>query len=486
MSVNRGRQGSSWSPAIAFKAHRFAWALTFAALAHAPRVANAAVTLTAPDTLLVGERPGLVVAGLAPRSEVAVESFRLVATSVRVDGKWTTQPLVFHARARFWADDRGRVDIDRTPPIDGSYTGADPRGLLWSGAVAGRAPESAAGHEADGLGPREVRLSVRVGDAVVATGRMRLKPWAEDVRFTRVDTPGLTGVFAAPDRARRAPTVILLHGSEGGDFAAAKAAAGLWASHGYAAFALIYFAWPYAHVPNAPAAFTHLPVERIAWARDWLKLRPEANVKSLAVAGGSKGAEYGLLAAATYPWIRAVAACVPSSVVWGGFGAPLGAHPESFTLGGAPVPYLPYGDYGPVERGEITSAQRHQRDRAAATSDAVARAEIPIENSRARLLLISGGRDAVWPSDAMSAEIVARMTRAGEARRVTWLSNPDAGHFLCGTGDSPIRANEGDEAALGGGLVPADGRGPGLAWETTLAFVGNALHAVPRPASPSP
>ena len=75
----------------------------------------------------------------------------------------------------------------------------------------------------------------------------------------------------------------------------------------------------------------------------------------------------------------------------------------------------------------------------------------------------------------MSAEIVARMTRAGRARSVTWLSNPDAGHTQCGTGDGPIRANEGDEGALGGGLVPADGRGPGRAWEATLAFMGEAL-----------
>ena len=448
-----------------------------AALAVAPPVTALAggVTLTAPATLLVGERPGVVVTGLAPLSEVTVESWRAQTTPVKTNGKWATQPLVFHARARFWADGQGRVDLDRTPPVEGSYSGADPRGLLWSGAVAGRAPEPDAGAEAAGLKPREVRLIVRVGGAIVAAGHLTLQPWAQDVRFTTVDTPGLTGVFAAPEHARRAPTVILLHGSEGGDFASAKATAGLWASHGYAAFALIYFAWPYAHVPNAPPAFAHLPVERIVATRDWLKARPEADVARLGVAGGSKGAEYGLLAASTYPWIRAVAACVPSAIVWGGFGAPLGAHPESFTLGGAPVPSVPYGDYGPVERGEITSAQRHQRDWAAASPGALARAAIAVEKSRARLLLISGGRDAVWPSDAMSAEIVARMARFDQVARVTWLSNPDAGHYLCGAGDGPIRANEGDEPALGGGLVPADGRDPGAVWEATLAFMHEAL-----------
>ena len=91
------------------------------------------------------------------------------------------------------------------------------------------------------------------------------------------------------------------------------------------------------------------------------------------------------------------------------------------------------------------------------------------------MLLISGGRDTVWPPDAMSAEIVARMARRGQAGRVIWLSNPDAGHYLCGTGDGPIRASEDDEPALGGGLVPSDGRDPGRIWEATLAFMHAAL-----------
>ena len=67
------------------------------------------------------------------------------------------------------------------------------------------------------------------------------------------------------------------------------------------------------------------------------------------------------------------------------------------------------------------------------------------------------------------------MARFDQAARVTWLSNPDAGHYLCGAGDGPIRANEGDEPALGGGLVPADGRDPGAVWEATLAFMHEAL-----------
>jgi hypothetical protein len=216
-------------------------------------------------------------------------------------------------------------------------------------------------------------------------------------------------------------------------------------------------------VPNAPQGFRDLPVERIDAVRRWLKARPEADVGRIALAGGSKGAEFALLAASVYPWVKAAVACVPSSIVWGGFGAPTASRGESFTLNGAPVPFVPYGDYGPVERHEITSAERHRRDRDAASTDAVEAATIPVERSSARMLLISGGRDGVWPSDAMSADIMDRLARHGRDDRATWLSYPDAGHYLCGTGAGPILYDEGDESALGGGLVGADGRDPGQA-----------------------
>lgn len=438
--------------------------------------------LDAPETLLAGERPHIRVSGLRPLSSVTLETFRPASVPVKEDGRWSTQPLRFHAQATFWADASGVVDVDRAPPVTGSYSGADPRGLLWSGAVVGRGAEPerpSASPELSGLQPRQIRLRAIVDGRMEATRDVKVIGFRADVGFTTVDTPQLVGVFAAPAGARRAPAIIVLHGSEGGEFASAKAAAGLWASHGYAALAVIYFSWPYEHVANAPPAFTDLPVERIDAARSWLRSRKEADVSRLGVVGGSKGAEFGLLAASRYPWIRAVAACVPSSLVWGGFGAAGGAHPPSFTFGGQPLPTVPYGDYGPVERDEITSAQRHVRDRAQARPAAVAAAAIPVERSHARLLLISGGRDAVWPSDAMASEIVNRMRSSGAAGRVIWRSYPDAGHYLCGTGDGPIRANDAEETARGGGLVSADGRDPGAAWEATLLFMKRAL-GLPR------
>ena len=44
------------------------------------------------------------------------------------------------------------------------------------------------------------------------------------------------------------------------------------------------------------------------------------DVTRLGVYGHSKGAEYAELAATRLPWIDAVVACVPTDVVWEGYG----------------------------------------------------------------------------------------------------------------------------------------------------------------------
>ncbi len=442
------------------------------------------VSITGPKAVLDGDRPHLRVAGLPPRADVTIESWRAQDTWVHAASGWARQRLVYHAHAAFWASLRGTVDLDRAAPLTGTYEGVDPRGLLWSGAVAGRAGEPAAPADVPGLerlNPGTVRLIVRIDGVPAATRDLRIIPARADVRFATISTPAVTGVFAAPSGARRRATVIVLHGSEGGSIKDARDVAGRFASHGYAALALIYFAWPDQHLSTVPQGFANLPVERIAWARQWLARQPAADIHRLGVVGGSKGAEYALIAAAAYPWLRSVVACVPSSVVWGGFGVPGSDHSASFTRHGHALAAIPYGDYDAVARGDITSAERHRRDRAAALPDLVARATIPIARSRARLLLISGGRDAVWPSDAMSAELVAQMAAHHRADRVTWRSFPDAGHYLCGTGTAPIRANDIDETARGGGLVSADGRDPGLAWEATLRFLHRTLQQRRKP-----
>lgn len=452
--------------------------LTITALALAASMGPAAareqarVTLQVPATLLKGAQPHATIDGLAPGQQVELETFRSEPVSIETNGQWSTLHPVYHAHATFGADRRGRVSVDTAMPMPGStYTSADPRGLLWSGRVAGRAGEPAA--EIADLKPGMVRWSVRIDGKQVATAETALTKTLGGLRIERVDMPGLVGVYAAPAGARHASTLIYLHGSEGGTFKDAQAQAELYASRGFASFALIYFTWPYERIANAPAGFINLPVERLDIARQWLAQQAEADPKTIAVVGASKGAEFGLLGASVYPWIDKLVACVPSSLVWGGFGGDDAHELPSFTQGGKAVPALAYGDYGPVLRHEILSVERHRRDRLAASNDTVAAATIPVERAKARILLLSGGHDAMWPSSPMAGEVVARLRSMGLANRVQWRDFPDAGHFICGTGDAPTRYFDGDPVMNGGGTADGNGAAAGHAWDATLAFLRN-------------
>ena len=424
--------------------------------------------LRATAALHAGDPPGIVADGLRPREQVTIEAYRLGPAPTDDQGKVKGPRTLFRALATFQADRRGRVVVGDAVPLAGTYTQADPRGLLWSGRPVPPPPpvDAIVAPKA-----REVQLVLRRGNQVVDRRLVAFAP-AADVVVERIDTPALVGVFAAPKGATRRPVVIALHGSEGGNWVAAEAQAKLFAAHGYATLALIYFAWPYNGIPNALPSFTNLPVERLVIARDWLARRPEADPGKLGLWGASKGSEFALLAAAKYPWVRAVVACVPSSLVWGGFGTEQRELPGFVADGRAPA-YVPYGDYGPVTRNEITSTERHIRDRAAAGSATVNAAMIPVELSTAKLLLLSGGADAVWPSSAMSAEIVARRRTAHLATE--WLDFPAAGHFICGTGDQPTRDAAGGNGAQAGGTADAAGAANSRGWESTLRFLRRSL-----------
>ena len=418
-------------------------------------------------SILTGDRAGITIKGVTPESKIRLNAFRSGEKEKQVTP-------VFHAFADFLASAEGAINVDNQAPISGTFTGADPRGLFWSG-------YRETGHTPPPSG--QIDFELESSGSVIATATLTVRASNPDVQLTKIQTPALTGYFAAPKDASHLPVVILLHGSEGGSLDTARQDAALYASHGFAAFSLIYFAWPYSRIPEVPQAFDNLPVERIAAARDWLAARPEADVNRIALRGISKGSEFALLAAVRYPWVRAVAACVPTSLVWGSFGTgkQVGELHSGFSFAGKPIPNIPYSDYAPVEQGKITLTTRHRIDRGSATQQAVDAALIPIEKSGARFYLVGGKEDAVWPSSEMAQELELRMQKAGRQNDVLVQTFPHAGHYLCGTGSDPARPASGD-ASSGGGSATVTEHFAGVVWERTLQFLNEALLPLP-PAS---
>lgn len=417
--------------------------------------------------IVAGQPLSIAIVGLPAGRELAVTAERSVRD---LQGR-----RLYRAEARFVAGPDGRIDLGTQAPVAGSYAGADLRGLFWS-----MVPAEGS---AEGLQDGEVRLSVREGERVLARQTV----------FVRAAAPGLqvreAGPFpgarlAAPAGAGRRPALIVLGGSEGGSEAVGIAARWL-ASHGWPALALPYHSPPGwgpggptpPELPQLPAAFADIPVDRLQAARDWLARQPEVDPDRIGLYGISKGAEFVLIAASRMAWPKAVVAIVPSDVVWEGWGPGVeGGQRSSFSWQGTPLPFVPYQGFEEEFRGFQTGQPviiRRPQDRGrAAHPDRVPAARIPVERYAGPLLVAGGHDDQVWDSGGM-AEAIAR-TRRAAGRETEALVFRDAGHALGSHGWAPTtQYNAGPMKA--GGTPAADARAQAETAARTLDFLQRSL-----------
>lgn len=276
--------------------------------------------------------------------------------------------------------------------------------------------------------------------------------------------------FAAPAGQGPHPTIILLGGSEGNDISARRLAP-LFLAEGYAVFGLIYyspqyFGAPQAMFPGLPQAFSAIPVEQAGKAKAWLARRPDIRSDAIALYGVSKGAEFALLAGERIDGFAAIAAIVPSDVVWEGWGP--GTTPgetSSFSWNGEPLPFVPYVDmqaeiakYGTDETPRLRTPQDAGRH---ANPDRVPAARIRVEMIDEPVFVAGGDQDNTWASGEMAQAIAERRAEAG--LETVSLIFPEAGHGLSGEPRPNRWSSEADLAAKR------------IIWPATLAFFRNHL-----------
>jgi len=396
-----------------------------------------------PQQALAGDPWKIKVSGLAPGAPVT-----LVAEQQDSKGiKW-------QSHAVFQADQGGEVDPGVQAPVSGTYEGADPAGLFWSlRPVAGGKP---AGTFAKSLEPQKITVSVEVeGERILAQDveRLYLLPGVERVE---VREPGVVGTLFLPAGEGRRPAIIVLSGSEGGTY---EPAAAIYASHGYVTLALAYFG-----MEGLPDSLMEIPLETVERAVRWLEARPEVDKNAIGVWGASKGAELALLAASHYPQIKAVVAKSPSAVVFEGVSRDMGRnHKSSWTLKGEPVPFVPIifaqelaGSYFAAVANKEPWPTAPMYEYALQNQEAVEKAAIKAEQINGPVLLVSGGRDGVWPAGKMSEMI---MNRLGERKRPfadQHLSYQDAGHQI----SAPYSPTTVNWLTLPGGFIEDLGGSP--------------------------
>ena len=428
--------------------------------------------ITPEGEVLQGRPVAVRLEGLTPDATVTINAER----------RFGRPAQVYASSAVYHADASGVVDLQTSAPTAGDYVGADAAGLFWSMTPTDRPLP-------DDWRTGEVRLSALVGDRVAAQGMTRLIGALATVQAE--DIPGFPSatLYHVPGGQPR-PVIVVLHGADGGVDASRRFGAKL-ASLGYAVVGLPYYSpdWgaygPPKAIPELPGSFIDIRIDQISELRDWLKTRPDVDADRLALFGGSKGAEFALIAASRYPWITSVVAMAPSDLVWEGWGLEMveaeGTR-SSFSFQGQPLPFMPYvGFVDGLLAGPNANLLKIHDDGRAAHPDREAAARIPVENFPGAVLLIAGDADREWRSGQMARNIVASRRAAG--RETDLLIYSEAGHDVGGDGWAPVTGG----VARGGGSAQANARAQADAWPRVVAFLERTLQPTDVPiVSPLP
>ncbi len=321
----------------------------------------------------------------------------------------------YESHATFEVGADGTIDTARDAPLDGTYQGVEPEGLVWSMALI----EEERGREYG------IDVALVQDGFELANAHLDRAPLAVDAEYIEIDEAGLVGTLVVPAGDPR-PVVLVLGGSEGGrdTFGAAY-----YASLGYAAFALAYFG-----EEGVPQGLTRIPLEYFDGAIDWLEARDDVDASKLAVVGGSRGGELALMLGAEDPRFDLVIANVPSGVRWGS-ASELAA--PAWTKGGEDLPYLDSPPDAEPEYVTMPDGRRATRGTPVFEAalegprDAIDRATIEVERSTARFVISAGADDGIWPSCALSRIAMARLEAArGDELRAEAFCFEEAGHII--------------------------------------------------------
>jgi dienelactone hydrolase len=444
--------------------------------ATAPTVAATGARLeVVPSRVLQGDPVSLHIRGLAPGAIATVHAQSTNAEDDRI------RP--FYGTATFMADADGNVDLATAAPVRGDYHRPDVRGLFWSQRPLEMAsPDrttTATLHldEPASVGAGQVILTLEARGTIVDRKVLTFLPSDPASAREDVRSDALIGAFYYKKGAQKRPAIVVVGGSEGGldvaDWIGPKLA-----SRGFVVFGLNYFSPPENAVAGVPTTLKRIPIELLEKVRTWLGRRPEVDVKRIGMIGYSKGAELTLVVASTYDWIRVAVAYAPSDVVWQGI--PSGDDSaSSWSYQGRELPFLPTTGMRDAiakgrQEGKVVIARVLQASIDTASPEALTAAAIPVERSRAALLLIGGGDDQLGDSGACVIRLAARLKRAAYTHPKETLLYPAAGHVLIGTGWRPTTTDNAD-VFQDGGTPEADALAQAESWTKMLAFLGRHL-----------
>ena len=306
--------------------------------------------------------------------------------------------------ARLRSDERGTIDLARTPPIEGTWRDADGDGWVWSMRPVPPRPRDATAMRLVLERPGRPSVSMEIERTDIPA----------DTRIVSVREPDVVGDLVLPPGAGPFPVVVSLGGSEGGNGTSLRRALDL-SSAGLASLALTYFG------DGTPEPLlSKVPVERVERAVAWLRKQPKIDPERVGLVGESRGGELALIAGTFIRDVAAVAAIVPSGLRWGAMRNP---NEAAWTRDGVPLAFVPWSGTMPRAGRDASGHPTITTDEIFVSSLAKAKAKeledatIAVERIDGPVLLLAGKEDKVWPSCRLAQVAYDRLVSTGHAKR---------------------------------------------------------------------
>ncbi|XP_007886311.2 acyl-coenzyme A thioesterase 1 [Callorhinchus milii] len=321
----------------------------------------------------------------------------------------------FESFAYYEADERGELDLSRSPSLGGHYSGIEPMGLFWS--LIPRTPFTRLVKRDVANSPLCVDIEVFDGhrsreqqlDQSLAKGTNERWFMREGVKRIPVREGNIRGTLFVPPGDGPFPGVVDMYGSVGGLI---EHRACLFANHGFVTLALGYFGYD-----DLPKEINDFNLEYFEEAVNFLRQYPKVRGPGVGAIGTSKGADLVLSMITFIPHVVA-------AISIGGCNAnTLGnLHYKSMTL-----PGLGFS----AERIRFTSS--NIIDISDSMDDPMDEANkdcvIPIEKAEGHFLFVVGEDDKNWQT-ACYAEQAANQLKGSGKNNYEILTYPGAGHLI--------------------------------------------------------
>ncbi|XP_048342479.1 acyl-coenzyme A amino acid N-acyltransferase 1-like [Sphaerodactylus townsendi] len=360
--------------------------------------------MVTPEISLADSPVWIRAVGLTPSQPVTLHSSLIDEKNVK-----------FEARAFYWANEAGEIDVKKASAVGGDYTGVCPMGLFWS-----LKPEKMFHRliKRDVIGsPFHVQINLfgsfvmmpSEKDTPLATctiERWFVTPGVEQIK---IKDGQVRGSLFMPPGPGPFPGVIDMFGGGGGLI---KFRASLLASKGFAVLALAYMAYE-----DLPQTLAEVNLEYFEEAAKLLLKHPKVRGPGLGVIGVSKGSEIALAMASFLVQIVA-AVCINGTTTVND--APLRFrdiyipgvcyYPEKFLI----------NSMGALDGHEIIGDPRDEAHQASV---------IPLEKAHGSVLFVVGEDDRGFNSKLFAELAIARAKKYGK-NNCTLLSYPKAGHLI--------------------------------------------------------